>query len=667
MFSLLVVCVQLLAAGPARANPSLPPVADFFRPAAVGSAVMSPSGRHVAVTLKGGKQARRALVVLSAEDPTQARPLALFADGDVVQVRWVNDDRLVFGVSDFQAPSGEASGQGLYVVPRDGSAEPRNLIRRGWGEEDAYGIVAGRGSRIAGSGLSVLHQLHSIPADGSNDVLLTRLEFNDKGQPTGTTLLRLDTVTGSTTLLSLGGPGGAWDWLADSRGRPRAVVSQRDKQRTLHWKPDGDAPWRAVRSWKSYGGEGDGWGLVGLGPADELYVNARPAGSDLYQLMKVDLSAAEPSLTEVMSLKPFDFEGELIRDGRGRILGIRYQADAAGTHWIDPRFKAIQESIDRALPGQVNELSCGQCLDPQQVLVRSYSDRQPTVFRLFDVQARRLRVLSASRPWVQAASMGSLGLSWISARDGLKLPVWVTRPAGSKGPLPAVVLVHGGPYVPGGEWRWSRESQFLASRGYVVIEPDYRGTLGLGFRHFQAGWKQWGLAMQDDLADAVAWAVRSGLADPARICIAGGSYGGYAALMGLVRHGETYRCAVSWAGVTDIELMYTARWSALSEVWKDYGMPVLIGDREADRAQLEATSPLKQAARIRKPVLLAYGGSDTRVPIVHGTALRKAVAAHNTEVEWIEYKEEGHGWGAESTLVDFWGRVEQFLARHLKP
>jgi dipeptidyl aminopeptidase/acylaminoacyl peptidase len=660
------LCLILFPTLAWAAEPTQVPTADFFRPAAVGQAVMSPAGRFVAITMKGGPKGRRALVVLDVSDLSKAKPLALFADGDVVNVNWVNEDRLVFGVTDFQAPSGEFVGAGLYVVPRDGSAEPRNLIRRGLANEDQFGMVASRGSRIAESGLSVFHRLHSIPGDGSNDVLLTRLDYSDKGEFTGTALLRLDTLTANVRLLSLGAPGGAWIWLADAKGNPRAVVTQRDKQAALHWKPAPDAPWRQVRTWAAYGGAGEGWNPVGIGQGDELYVAAKPAGGDVSQLMLADMSRTEPGLREIMSHNQFDFEGELIRNAEGRILGIQYQADAAGTHWLDEKLKSVQQAIDRALPGQINEISCGRCTDFSHVLVRSFSDRQPSVFRLFDVRENKLKALTAARPWISAAAMGPRNLHWIEARDGLKLPVWVTRPADKKGPLPAVVLVHGGPYAHGGTWRWVPEVQFLASRGYVVIEPDFRGTLGLGFKHFQAGWKQWGLAMQDDLADAVSWSVKAGLADRDRICIAGASYGGYASMMGLVRHEELYRCAVNWVGATDFDLLYTARWSDFSAVWKEYGMPVLIGDREKDARQLEATSPLKQAAKIRKPVLLAYGGSDTRVPILHGVALRKALEAHNRDVEWIEYKDEGHGWRLEANQVDFWNRVDKFLARHLK-
>jgi dipeptidyl aminopeptidase/acylaminoacyl peptidase len=250
------------------------------------------------------------------------------------------------------------------------------------------------------------------------------------------------------------------------------------------------------------------------------------------------------------------------------------------------------------------------------------------------------------------------------ARDGLEIPVHVTRPPISSGPAPMIVLVHGGPWARAAGWSWDAESQFLASRGYVVVEPEFRGSHGYGSKLFRAGWKQWGLAMQDDVADAARWAIAKGYADPKRVCIAGASYGGYSTLMGLIRDPALFRCGVQWAGVTDIALQYDQQWSLAEDEVNAWGLPVLIGDREKDAAQFAATSPLQLAAKIRQPVLMAHGEFDRVVPIEQGTRMRNALR-HNPNVEWIEYPTEGHGWMLEANNVDFWSRVERFLDRHL--
>jgi len=321
------------------------------------------------------------------------------------------------------------------------------------------------------------------------------------------------------------------------------------------------------------------------------------------------------------------------------------------------------------MPGLVNNIECKRCLQTRQVLVASYSDRVPTVYSLFDRETGKLANVARSRPWVDPKQMGTRDTARFAARDGLLIPVTVTRPPGATegdAPRPAVVLIHGGPFVRGVTWGWSEQAQFLASRGYVVLEPEFRGSTGYGAKHFRAGFKQWGLAMQDDIADTAKWAVDQKIVDPKRVCLMGASYGGYATLMGLIRHPDQFRCGVNWVGVTDIDLMYSITWSDSSDVYKKYGMPVLVADRVADAEQIKATSPVRQAARLKQPLLMAYGGQDKRVPIEHGLKMREALRATNPKVEWVAYRTEGHGWSLFETEVDFWTRVERFLDVNLK-
>jgi len=264
--------------------------------------------------------------------------------------------------------------------------------------------------------------------------------------------------------------------------------------------------------------------------------------------------------------------------------------------------------------------------------------------------------------------MGQTDLHWLQARDGRPLPAWLTLPASGPGEnLPMVVWVHGGPWVRGMEWRWHAEVQFLASRGYAVLQPEFRGSTGYGFDHFRAGWKQWGQAMQTDLADAARWAIAKKIADPKRIALLGASYGGYATLMGLAQEPELYRAGVAWVAVSDLELMYDLRWSDSTAEWKRFGLPRLMGERQADAAVLRANSPRRLADKIRSPLLLAHGAWDARVPLDHGEAMRDALRGHLRELEWHVYENEGHGWRRPENTLNFWQRVERFLARHLAP
>ena len=257
----------------------------------------------------------------------------------------------------------------------------------------------------------------------------------------------------------------------------------------------------------------------------------------------------------------------------------------------------------------------------------------------------------------------------IKARDGLDIPVWLTLPPGadtSKN-LPMVVLVHGGPFVGAPSWRWDAEVQFLTSRGYAVLQPQFRGTKGFGAAHFKNGWKQWGKAMQTDVTDATLWAIAQGIADSHRIAIAGASYGGYATLMGLIQNPDLFKCGIAWAGVTDLNMLSTVKWSDTSPEFKRNGMPALIGDPIKDAADLKENSPITHADTIKQPLLLAYGGKDVRVPIIHGKIFRKAIQKTNPAVDWIVYEDEGHGWRSPANQIDFWNRAAQFLDKNLTP
>ena len=263
--------------------------------------------------------------------------------------------------------------------------------------------------------------------------------------------------------------------------------------------------------------------------------------------------------------------------------------------------------------------------------------------------------------------MAEVAFTRFAARDGQPIPLWLTLPPGVSGPAPAVVLVHGGPWVRGGTWGWHPMQQFLASRGYVVIEPEFRGSTGYGDQHHRAGWKQWGQAMQDDLADAVAWAAQRKLVDPQRVCIAGASYGGYAALMGLVRQGDIFRCGAAWVPLTDVRwLLREGSPDDWSDEVRSNQLPFMIGDRFRDSEMILKHSPIDQAARIKAPVLLAWGEEDQRTPPDQAKAMAKALRSAGLEPETVGYEGEGHSWLKTATHLDFARRLEAFLARSLK-
>ena len=642
----------------ARAADVAIPVRDFFSADAMSRPTLSPSGKYLAVRLANAK-GRRQLGVINLDPPRQVKSVVSFVDADVAEVHWVNDDRLVFTTNDLQSAYADGFAPGLYAVDRSGE-NLRALVQRKW--QFFYEVTA-----FASRELPPNHRLLRVLRDGSADVLIERLNFDKNYREfVSATPLRLNTLTGRTTAVDTALAQSPQSWWVDATGQPLVAVSRADGQDTVHWRANSAAPWTVISSGPRYNSRPDQFKPWTLGADGQLYVIAARANEDRTSaLFRFDPVNRRMDPEPVVAVQGFDFTGQLVFNHASRqLLGVRYIGDAMDTSWLNAEMQALQTSIDKRLPGVINLLDVPECGCSRWLLVTSYSDRQSPVYSLYDRETSQLEAIGQTRPKLDAKRMATRDFVRIAARDGQMVPLHITRPNG-QGPWPTVMLVHGGPQLRGGSWAWHADSQFLASRGYLVLEPEFRGSTGYGGKLFRAGWKQWGLAMQDDVADAARWAVAQGLADGKRLCIAGASYGGYATLMGLVRDPELYRCGIAWAAVTDIGLLYSLRWSDLSEAWKEYGMPVLIGDPVKDAAQFAATSPLLQAARVTQPLLLAFGGNDRRVPIEHGTRFLEAVRKTNQQVEWIEYPDEGHGWFKPENRYDFWGRVEKFLAKQL--
>jgi dienelactone hydrolase len=651
------------AAATAPATPAAVPIKSFFGPTSMARPVLSPDGKRMAVLAGNDITGHRDLVVLTFGPPLSAKLAARFSDADVAQVRWVNNERLVFTLTDQTETYDNNICPGLWAVNHDGT-ESRRLVKN-----DCWRYLVTNAAPIGSRELPANHRLLSVLRDGSSDVVIERFNYDGRRELRDTTPLRLNTQTGQAVGAAKPGyPDNVVHWEFDLKGQPRLAIAAEGGKATIHWRTAEDAPWQAIATVDRYlGGEG-GFNPMEIGPDDELYATAwRNDTANTSALFRFDRKALKLEPEPLVGVTGFDFRGTAIFDhAKRRLVGVHYVGDAAGTVWLDGEMKQLQARIDKRLPGLVNRLhvpECGECTP--WIVVETFSDRQPALFLLWNRQSDALQSVGSAKPAIPAKLMAERDFIRFPARDGLSIPMHVTKPAG-RGPWPAVVLLHGGPWVRGGSWQWTDESQFLASRGYLVLEPEFRGSNGYGRKHLHAGFKQWGLKMQDDVTDATRWAIDKKLADPQRICLAGASYGGYSTLMGLIREPEMYRCGVAWLAVTDINLMYDISWSDSSEDFKRYGMPARIGDQLKDAAQLEETSPLKQAHRLKQPLLLAFGAGDARVPLDHGTKFRDAVRKTNSQVDWIVYNGEGHGLFKPENRFDFYERMEKFLATHLQ-
>jgi dipeptidyl aminopeptidase/acylaminoacyl peptidase len=632
----LVIAAFLCPAAGAQAVAPLPSVEAFYRDPAHDHAELSPSGRLLAVTV-GIKGKRVGLAVIDLANRSQSKVVAHFANTDVSWFTWVGEEHLILTTLDSSRTAGEQPWGSWISVRADG--------------KDAQTLSGGR--------------LYQKVVGNKPHVMMGAGRYGSYGQLIEVLPRRVDVSDGRYWSLAEGTPDHVTGWLFDPKGEPRLATSLESGTVTVYWRAPGSKQWTPISRHGQFEGPFEPEFVDGNGA---LYVTTAEGPERIRVLRRFDFSTGRPAPEALVRAAGFDFAGDPIFDDEGRLLGIRVETDAEATYWFDATLSALQKTIDALLPGQVNRISCRRCHSADGVvLVHSWSDRDPGRYALYDVSRKVLEPLVTVRPDIDPRQMATLDLHRVRVRDGLEIPVWVTMPPGRAAPRPAVVLVHGGPWVKGGSWRWHDDAQFLASRGYVVIEPEFRGSTGYGDTLFRAGWKQWGKAMQDDVTDATLWAVREAGVDPKRICIAGASYGGYATLMGLVREPDLYRCGIAWVAVTDPRMLFDPAWTRfISEEARAHSIPTLLGDPELDAAALAATAPVELAARIRTPVMLAFGGSDGRVAAIQGLRMRNALRDAGQQPEWIYYEWEGHGWVKEENRFDFARRMETFLAKHLK-
>lgn len=658
------LCSALWApcAGAQGTGPAPVPTEAFFRDDDVRDASLSPSGRYVAALLTPAS-GRNGLFVFDLKAQGEWAPVARFSNVDIREFQWIDEDRLLFSVIDRHPGSAEVRvNPGLFVVPRSGSATPAMLISP---------TRSGRsGDLRAPNDHTVLDDRHVLlaVARDAGSVVVGERRWNTNGELVAVVPRRLDLATRRLTDLAANLPEDATCWLFDAEGQPRLACGQRNGRYRVHWRASDAKGWLLI-------GDLDAtrppWLPRFIGGDGTLHVTA-PDAQGISTLRRFDIERRTPLAEAVITTPGFDFIGWPVRSQRDRrVLGVRVRADADTTVWFDAAIKDTQARLDRSFPGRINHIvGCNPCEGADAVvLVHAYSDRNPGEVLVYRPGINKVSRIARVRSGIEPARMATLDFKTFAARDGRTIPIWLTTPPGanSERKPPAVVLVHGGPWVRNGYWQWDAMPQFLASRGYVVLEPEFRGSLGYGDLHHRAGWKQFGLTMQDDVADAVSWATKQGLIDGGRVCIAGISYGGYATLMGLARHPELYRCGVAWAALTEPRLLFKSTWQHdLPEEFQRHHLPLMLGDPDQDSALIDAASAVRQAGRIKAPLLLAHGEIDRRVPLEHGQAMRNALRDAGRPPEWVQYRHEGHGWTLLENRVDWAERMENFLAQHLR-
>ncbi len=292
------------------------------------------------------------------------------------------------------------------------------------------------------------------------------------------------------------------------------------------------------------------------------------------------------------------------------------------------------------------------------------SDRQRAKFYLYDRQQKKIHLLAEAAPWLNEQDLAEMKPIQVVVRDGRLINGYLTLPKKFDGkPIPAVVNPHGGPWARDA-WRFNSETQFLANRGFAVVQLNFRGSTGYGREHLISSYKQWGLTMQDDITDVTKWVIQQGIAHPKKVCIYGGSYGGYATLMGLVKEPDLYACGVDYVGVSNLFTFL----KTIPPYWENYREKLgkMLGDPEKDKEQFIKTSPAMNVDKIKKPLFIAQGAKDPRVNKDESDQMVKLLKARGIDVPYLVKENEGHGFHNEENRFEFYGAMEEFLKKHTR-
>ena len=621
VFGLVLLATSLPAAAPAEPVVKRIPVEDFFQNPEIAKPEVSPDGKHVAMLVSLDK--RLALVLLDLATGKYI-PIVRTINADIGDIQWKGNDRILFSEDSF------GKEQGSYY-----SVDIRSRATKVLHENSYLKIVDNRGS-------------------DANHVLVYGF---------GAWLQSMDVTDGSLNAAQQV-EDNTGDWVLDNDGVLKAQRRQKG-DRTVY-----ETCANAKARWESIGEVGEGVGLldgtirfVGFAANNRtLYtIKADADGAEsVYAFDTVTRAWGEP----LFSTKAGRIQWVLLAQDRSGIDCIGYGREATQTKWFNPRLAKIAAALDTSLPANTLKRIVSYDQAKNVFIVAVYSDVQPIEYYMLDLRHRaQLVLLGKTKPKMDRAQLQPMKEVTYQARDGLTIHAYLTMPRQTKaGRIPLVINPHGGPYGYYDVWGFNAEVQMLANRGYAVLQPNYRGSGGYGTDFLKAGRLEWGRKMQDDLTDGVNWAIAQGWADPARICIYGASYGGYAALAGAVFTPDLYCCAVNYAGISDLFLITNWMFSN-NQYWRTYYRD-WVGD---SNAFIDARSPINFIDRIKIPTLHAYGKNDPRVNFENWTKLEAALRKYHKKYEEIHEDTEGHGFKHEENRIKFYEKLDSFLAKYLGP
>jgi dipeptidyl aminopeptidase/acylaminoacyl peptidase len=644
-----LVLISLAIIGKAQAAPLSPQI--FAKNAEFSALKLSPDGKYAGALVPDEKH--NSLVVIRLADSTLVGRVRLESDNHIANYWWASDTRLVVALA-LQAGALDSPGLTgeLAAVDFDGG---RFKYLSGW-----RGAQGGLGTRIKHDTYTPAAAFMLDPlVDDPNFILITSTNYTLRFEAKEV-VLRMNIYTGETTQIDIAPAPGPARFILDPENQPRYVeIRDREISFKTYQRLPGQTAWQpyTIPGTKNAGVEPLAFSRDGksvflasheFGPRVCLAQHFLDTGER--RKLACDDHA---DLADV--IYSFGLRGEPIA-----AVFAAGKPEIRILNTSDPYAQTLKMLLE-AFPGKHIQPTTSS-RDGKKVLVFVSDDRTPGDYYLFDTETRKADYFRGVREWLDPEQMSERRPIQLKARDGLPLWGYLTLPQGAQPKkLPLVVFPHGGPFNLRDDWDFDLEAQMMANHGYAVLQVNFRGSSGYGEEFIRAGFKAWGTTMIDDLTDAVHWTIDEGFSDPARICIYGASYGGFAALMSAVREPDLYRCAVGYAGIYDLKQLkkdadFTKRTSG-----KEYFSEAIAGTDE----EMAAQSPITYLDRLKANVLIVHGEEDFRAPYSQAKLLKKALEAKHLRYEWLVKAGEGHGFWKRQNVEAFNSTLLDFLDRNI--
>ena len=601
------------------------PLKDFFRNPEMSSFSLSPDGKHISYMKPWEEGNRMMNVYVRPIDSNDEVRITDASKRSLYGYFWINDNRIAY----VQDKGGDENIH-IYAVDIDG----KNNID-----------------------LTPFENIQARITDDLEDDPNFMLVALNKRNPQIHDVYRLNVNNGDMDMIAEN-PGNISGWGTDHDGKLRIATTSDGVNTSLLYRENEDDDFKSILTTNFKESVSP---LFFTFDNKELYVSSN-RGRDKSAIFKFDLETAKEGEL-IFEHDEVDVYGLMSSKKRKVITGVSYTTDKRQIHFFDKWRENLQSTLESQLKGVEVAIS-GLSKDETKAIVVTYSDRSRGTYYYYDIENDNLTKLADLSPWLNEDDMAFMKPIKYKSRDGLTIPGYLTLPLDYKKgeKLPVVINPHGGPWARD-NWGFNPEIQFLANRGYAVLQMNFRGSVGYGREFWEISFKQWGKTMQDDITDGVNWLIEEGIADPDRIAIYGASYGGYATLAGLTFTPDIYACGVDYVGVSNIFTLL----ETLPPYWElgRQMMYEMIGNPETEKELLEAASPLFHIDKIKAPLLVAQGANDPRVKQAESDQIVDALKAKGIDVPYILKDDEGHGFYNEENQFDFYQEMEKFLDKHL--